>query len=262
MSTVSWQEKDGVIYVSINKPPANAYDITHLRALRATFLHLDAEVASNVVVLQSGLDKFFCAGSDIKVFAKNTTAENQQMTVVAREVCAAIEKSKKLFIAAISGHALGGGLEIALACDFRLAATGQYLLGLPEIKLGLIPGNGGTVRLARLIGKSRAAELLMFGEPINADQALSWGLVNRVYERSAFWEEVHAFAYQLSLGPKEALAALKDLLQANETQEQAEALRTEAQAMKRLLNSPDAEEGFKAYIEKRPPKFSEGRIIK
>ena len=169
-------QRKGIATISLNRPPANSYYQEYLELLAETIKQIDQDESTKVVLINSTSEKFFCAGADIKIFSSNTSEENARMVVAAREVSASITNSKKIFVAAIAGHCLGGGLEITMACDLRLAAEGNYLIGLPEVKLGLMPGNGGTPRLIDLIGMSRAMELLVTGENINPQQAFDFGL--------------------------------------------------------------------------------------
>ena len=242
-------------YIRLNKPPANAYEIDFLGRCLEHVKHLDQSDDSKVVVLQSSLPKFFCGGADIKVFGANSTEENKQMVRKAREVTNTIMESSKIFIAAIQGHALGGGLELALACDLRLAAKGEYWMGLPEIKLGLIPGNGGTVRLIRLIGISKATELLLTGEPVKPEEAEHLGLIDHLHDSETFEDAVIRYAEKLAQGPGTAMAQIKKIGRLSMALNIEKALQLEAALVNELYDTPDAQEGFKAYLEKRNPKF-------
>ncbi|GAF04509.1 putative enoyl-CoA hydratase echA8 [Saccharicrinis fermentans DSM 9555 = JCM 21142] len=161
---ITLERKNRVGYIVINRPKANCYEINFHKQLIACLEEANADDEIKVIVVKSALEKFFCAGADIKVFEANTVAENKVMVKHAQMVADKLSNSPKVTIAAINGHALGGGLELAMACDFRLASEGKYFMGLPEIKLGLMPGNGGSQRLIRLIDKSKALELLMTGD--------------------------------------------------------------------------------------------------
>ena len=149
--------------ITLDKPPANSYDIDYMRELGAAIEAAGADAAVRVVVVRSASEKFFCAGADIKAFAAKGVDANMDMIRLAHEALSSIARSPKLFVACVAGHALGGGLEIALACDVRYAIEGRYRLGTPEVTLGLLPGNGGTQRLPRLIGAGPALELLVTG---------------------------------------------------------------------------------------------------
>ena len=159
--------------------------------------------------------------------------------------------AEQVFIAHVSGHALGGGLEIALACDIRLAAPGSYKLGTPEVTLGLLPGNGGTQRLARLLGPSRALELLLTGRTFSPDDALAWGLVAALVDEDG----ARAYAERLAAGPKLAIAAIKRCVHEGAEKPLEDGLALEAELVERLFRSQDAGEGLRAFAEKRKPEF-------
>src|SRR5262249_21126920 len=156
---VTFATEGAVGYITLDKPPANSYDREFMEELSAAVDEAAAGDAKAVVV-RSASKRFFCAGADIKAFLANDTAGNLAMIELGHEVLARIATVPKVFIAQIEGHALGGGLEISLACDLRFGARGSYKLGVPEVTLGLLPGNGGTQRLSRLIGTSRALDLM------------------------------------------------------------------------------------------------------
>ena len=149
------------------------------------------------------------AGADIKIFGANDTATNKLMVDAARLVCQRITSSPKIFVVLLSGHALGGGLELAMACDIRLAAEGKYLLGLPEVNLGLMPGNGGAVRLVNLIGASKALELMLTGDPILPQKAYELGLINQLFTKESFEEETNKYIQKLASMPAMAMTAIK-----------------------------------------------------
>lgn len=241
--------------VILNRSPANSYFNEFLQALHHTFIHLETDETIKVVVIQSGIDKFFCAGADIKIFAANSVDENKAMVVTARKVARCISESKKIYVAAIQGHMLGGGLELAMACDIRLAAEGSYSIGLPEIKLGQMPGNGGAVRSVQLLGKSRAAELLLTGDSITPEKAFEWGLFNHLYQAATFEDEVDLYTKKLADGPGVAMNAVKRFLHGYEGKSTQELLAFEKECVDQLYDTEDAKEGFLAFTEKRKPCF-------
>src|ERR671932_2354452 len=196
------RERDGVALIHLNRPPANSYDRAFLDDLNAAVddVRWDGDVRGAVLVSDLA-PRFFSAGADITNF-RNTTQEQRVMTVLhAQEILLKIERTPKVFVAALSGHALGGGLELALACDFRFAAEGEYRLGLPEVTLGLLPGNGGTQRLTRLIGRARALDMMISNQQINSARALEIGLVERVFGADRLVAEAVEYVARLAKGP-------------------------------------------------------------
>lgn len=252
-SEVRFTTQNGVGRIVFNRPKANAYDLAFHLKFAAAIEAADADASVSVVILESALQKFFCAGADIKAFSANSTEENKQMVTAAQAVLAKIEASPKIFIACIAGHCLGGGLEIAMACDLRFGAEGSYTLGLPEARLGLLPGNGGSQRLPRIVGPSQALMLLTSGESISPKEALRIGLVNRLFKADAFAAEIETFAQSIAGSAPLAVAACKRAVWGGTKLELNDALKLEAQLLEKLYESVDAKEGFNAFVEKRPP---------
>ncbi len=246
---------DGVGMITLDRPKVNAYDIGLMTQLGEAVATADADRTISVIVLRSALPGVFSVGADIKAWAANGVADNQRVVDAARQTAAALAHSRKISIAAIAGHALGGGLELALACDLRFAATGGHQLGLPEVKLGLMPGNGGTQRLARLIGSGRALALIATGESMGPEDARSIGLVDRVFPADVFDGEVGAFAHALARGPSDALSAIKTAISEGTQMTLEAGLAMEAALSDGLYGTADGIEGFRAYVEKRPPRF-------
>jgi enoyl-CoA hydratase/carnithine racemase len=234
------RERDGVALIHLNRPPANSYNRAFLDDLNAAVDEVRWDGDLHGAVLASDLaPRFFSAGADINNFA-SSTQEQRVMTVLhAHEILLKIERTPKVFVAAIGGHALGGGLEIALACDLRFAAEGEYRIGLPEVGLGLLPGNGGTQRLTRLIGRTRALDMMITNQQIGPAKALELGVVDRLFPAESLVDEAVSYVGKLAKGP---------------TLEGALAL--EREAVWRLFMSEDAAEGLKAFGEKRPPKWT------
>lgn len=252
-SVVSFSTKNGVGRIVFNRPKANAYDLAFHLQFIAAIEAADTDASVRVVILESALEKFFCVGADIKAFASNSTEDNKEMVAAAQAALAKIEASSKLFIACIAGHCLGGGLEIAMACDLRFAAEGSYKLGLPEARLGLLPGNGGSQRLPRIVGPSHALMLLASGESILPEEALRIGLVNRLFKADEFAAAIETFAQSIAESAPLAVAACKRAVWGGSTLELQDALKLEAQLLESLYESEDAKEGFNAFVEKRTP---------
>src|SRR5437868_1570502 len=204
------RERDGVALIHLNRPPANSYDRAFLDALNAAVDEVRWDGAVRGAVLASDLaPRFFSAGADITNFQRSTQQERVMTVLHAHEILLKMERTPKLFVAAIAGHALGGGLEIALACDFRFAAEGEYRLGVPEVTLGLLPGNGGTQRLTRLIGRTRALDMLLSGAPVGPARALELGLVDRVVPADQLVDEAVGYVGKLAQGPMLAIGNIK-----------------------------------------------------
>jgi enoyl-CoA hydratase len=249
-------EKDGVALIHLNRPPANTYDRHFIDDLNAAIdeVRFDESVAAAVLV--SDLPKFFSAGADINMF-RSVSSKMRAMTILhMHEVLRKIEHTPKIFIAAIGGHCLGGGLEIALATDFRFAAEGEYRIGVPEVTLGLLPGNGGTQRLPRLIGRQKAMELLLTGKPVDPKTAASLGIVDRLVAPDRLLAEAVEFAGSLASGPRVAIGEIK--LAAKEGVEMSleSALGLERGGIFRLFETADAKEGMTAFAEKRKPTWT------
>jgi enoyl-CoA hydratase/carnithine racemase len=239
-----------VAYVTLDNPPANSYDLSVMQAFAAD---VDEAIASDarVVVVRSASEKFFSAGADVKKFLDGDVDSNMEMIRISQAAFRRMAAAEQVFIAHIAGHALGGGLEIALACDIRLASAGRYQLGTPEVTLGLLPGNGGTQRLTRLIGPSRAMELLLTGRTFGPDEALQWGLVSALCDEA----EVLEYAERLARGPALAIAAIKRCVHDGGQLPLDDGLALEAELIEQLFRSRDATEGLTAFVEKRNPEF-------
>jgi enoyl-CoA hydratase/carnithine racemase len=234
--------------ILLDKPPANSYDVEFMRELGEAIAAADASDA-RVVVVRSANDRFFSAGADIKRFLANDVDANMEMIRVAHEALASIARSPKLYVAWIAGHALGGGLEIALACDLRYAAEKEFRLGTPEVTLGLLPGNGGTQRLPWLIGRGPALDLLLTGRQVDPLEAHRLGIVSGLFESE---EKFREHVARLAAAPPLAVAAIKRLVHGSLE----EGLAREREEIEGLFRSEDAREGLSAFSEKRRPEFS------
>jgi len=250
---VSFGADGAVGTITLDKPPANSYDIEFMRELAEAIRAAGDAEAVRVVVVRSSSEKFFSAGADVKRFLANDLEDNMDMIRLAHEALAGIARSPKLFVAFVAGHALGGGLEIALACDVRYSAAGRFKLGTPEVTLGLLPGNGGTQRLPRLIGAGPALELLTTGRPIGADDALRLGLVSEVFEDAAAFD---AHVQRLAKLPPLALTSIKRAVFEGMGVPLEQGLALERDLIEALFRSRDANEGLTAFSEKRAPDFT------
>lgn len=254
-AVVSYSNAEEIGFITLNRPPVNSYESNFMNRLDKSIDAAIADPNSRVIVLRSALEKFFSGGADIKAFLAGTVEENMEMVGVAHHCLGKIAGSSKIFIAAINGHALGGGLEMALACDLRFAAEGEYRLGLPEVTLGLLPGNGGTQRLPRLIGRNRALDLMLFGTTLKPQEALQLGLVNRVLPADGFQQEVETLARRLAGGATLAMGQIKRAVYEGMEMPLVEALDRERELLEPLFGSEDAKEGISAFVEKRRADF-------
>ncbi len=249
-------KKQGLIgNIILNAPPANAYDVPLLVELQGAIQKARADDDVRVIVISSALEKFFSAGADIKTLNDSSSTEFANLLTVAHETMAMLENTPKIVIAAIKGHAMGGGLELALACDFRFAANGKYKIGLVEIALGLNPAMGGTQRLPRLISRPRALHMMTTGETISPHTAHEWGVVDQLFEVDEFDAGLADYAGRLASGPTLAQGTAK--LSVNKGMEASleEGLTIERAHQNILFKSQDAAEGVAAFVEKRKAEF-------
>ncbi len=252
---VDFAVEQGVGVISLNRPPANAYDWQMLRDLSEAIRKAREDSAVRAVVLKSASPKFFCSGADISTLKDSDRAQFANFLTAAHETVDAITRTPKIFIAAITGHCIGGGLELALCCDFRFAAAGKYRFGLAEVNLGLSPGMGGTQRLPRLIPKSRALHMMVTGDPVGPEEALQLGIVDRVLPEDKFADEVMGYARKLASGPSMAQGYIKLSVNMGLEASLSEGLAIERAHQNQLFASEDVAEGLKAFLEKRPPSY-------
>jgi enoyl-CoA hydratase/carnithine racemase len=245
-------EGGAVAAITLDNPPANSYDLEFMQEFAQA---VDGAIASEarVVVVRSASEKFFSAGADIKRFLEGDVDANLQMIRTSRAAFARIAAAPQVFIAHIAGHALGGGLEIALGCDLRVAIAGGYKLGTPEVSLGLLPGNGGTQRLTRMVGMSRAMDLLLTGKTFSVEQAHEWGLIAEVFEDDA---QARAYAERFAGGPALALRNIKRCVYEGGQLPLDQGLELEGGLIAELFRSRDGNEGLTAFVEKRTPTFT------
>ena len=253
---VEYTREGNVGYITLDKPPANSYDLEFMEELAGCIRMGAEDEESGAVILRSGSDRFFSAGADIKAFDANSTEDNMQMIRTAHEGLAEISRIPKMFIAQISATALGGGLEMALACDLRFGVEGEYVLGLPEATLGLLPGNGGTQRLPRLIGVSKALDLMATGRTVSPSEAHDLGILDRLFPADEFEEATRKYAEALANGASEAIGSIKLAVNGGIESPLNEGLETERALVEPLFDSEEAKEGLAAFMEKRKPEFS------
>jgi enoyl-CoA hydratase len=254
---VQYRTEGGVGIITMDDPPANTYTYEMNRQLDEAILKARMDNDVYVIVLTGAGDKFFSAGANIKMLASVDPTFKYYFCLHANETLLRLEHTPKLVIAALNGHTVGGGLEIAMAADLRIARQDAGKIGLPEVNLGVLPGTGGTQRLSRMVGKSKAIELIVTGNTFSFEEAKELGIVNDIFERENFMENVLEYARQFC-PPNKASKAVGNIKRSIQTgweipMESALAVERELQAL--LFNSQDAKEGLAAYVEKRPAEF-------
>jgi enoyl-CoA hydratase/carnithine racemase len=247
--------RDGVATIRIDRPPMNAIDLQVMEELHAAAREAGGREDVGAVVLWGG-DRVFAAGADVKMLARMGPDEVRPMIAAMQDAYDAVEAIPRVVIAAVNGFALGGGCELAMCADLRFAAE-DARLGQPEILLGVIPGAGGTQRLPRLVGVSRAKDLVYSGRQVDAEEALRIGLVNAVLPAGEVYARAVEAASGYAKGPREALAAAKAAVDGGLRAGLAEGLVLERDLFAGLFGTPDQEEGMRAFFEKRRPTFGE-----
>ena len=257
MALIDYRAENGVGIIELNNPPANAYSLESLKLLDAAIVNARFDPSVHVIVIRGAGEKFFCAGADINMLFRESTEFRNQFALFGHETLARLENTPKLVIAAINGHCAGGGLEIAMACDLRIAKKNAGRMGLAEVNLGVIPGMGGTQRLPRLVGKARAIELAATGRLIAFEEALEYGLIEEIFEPEDFFAQVVDYARQFVAPnkPSKAVGLIKRAIQTGLQSGQYEGLAFERELLAQAFASADAAEGLAAYKEKRVAKF-------
>jgi enoyl-CoA hydratase/carnithine racemase len=254
--SVEIRQEGPVGVILLNRPPANSYDYDFLRALGAAIDDLRVEEGVRAAVVASASERFFCGGADLGAFAAGSQRRRSMTALLGNEVFRKLEATPMLFVAAVAGHALGGGLELAMACDLRFAARGDYKLGLTETNLGLFPGTGGTQRLPRLVGLSRGIDLIANGTTFGPEEALGYGVVDRLLDDApSCLAEATAYAARLAEGPAEAIGRAKVAAQMGYGAPLDLGLAIEREAIANVFRTGDAEEGITAFLEKRKPTY-------
>ncbi len=253
-----YRTENGVAILELCDPPTNTYTFEMMRALDDAILKARFDENVHVIMIRGAGDKFFCAGANIRMLQTVNPVFKYYFCLHANETLNRLEQTPKLVIAALNGHCVGGGLEIAMAADIRIAKKNAGKLGLPEVTLGVLPGTGGTQRLARLVGKARAIELMTTGTTFSFEDGLAMGIVNHVYEAEGFDAKVMEYARQFVPPGKasKAVGRIKRAVQSGAEVPFSEALAIERELQQQLFTSEDAKEGLTAYVEKRPAKFT------
>jgi enoyl-CoA hydratase len=257
---VHFRVEDGVAVVTLDDPPANTYTYAMMRQIDDAVLRARMRDDVHVILITGEGDKFFSAGANIQMLDEVTSGFKYCFCLHANETLQRLEQTPKLVIAALNGHTVGGGLEIAMAADIRVARKGGGTIGLPEVNLGVLPGTGGTQRLARIVGKSKAIEMMATGTTFDFETAREHGLVNDVWEAESSDDfKAQALEYAQGFTPPnragKAVGMIKRSVQTGWELPIAEALAVERELQQQLFQSEDAREGIRSYIEKRKPQF-------
>jgi enoyl-CoA hydratase len=261
-SKIGFGTDAGVATIELNDPPANTYSYEMMREIDTAVLDARMDSSVHVIVLRGAGDTFFCAGANIRLLTEAEADWKYYFCLHANETLNRLEQTPKLVIAALNGHCVGGGLEVALAADIRIARKDAGRIGLPEVMLGVLPGTGGTQRLARLVGKGRAIELMATGRLMSMTDAHALGIVNEVWDESTlggqtFAQAVQAYARKFTPPHRasKAVGRIKRAVQSGLEAGFAEGLAIERELQQLLFESEDAREGLAANVEKRPPAF-------
>ena len=260
LDLVRYTVSEGVALLTLNDPPANTYSYEMMQALDRAILAARMDEAVQVIVITGQGEKFFCAGADIQMLQNVTPTFKYYFCLHANETLLRLEQTPKLVIAAINGHCVGGGLEVALAADIRIARKSAGKMGLPEVSLGVLPGTGGTQRLVRLVSKSKAIELMATGELFSFERGLELGIINNIIEAESadnFRDEVLTYARQFTAPGRAAHAVglIKRSVQTGAEVSLEAGLALERELQQQLFKSEDAKEGIDAYVNKRKPNF-------
>ena len=258
---VDYSVENGVAVIALNDPPANTYTYEMNKELDTAILEARMDDSVHVIVLRGAGEKFFSAGANIKMLSEVTPGFKYYFCLHANETLSRLEQTPKLVIAAINGHCVGGGLEIAMAADMRVAKKGAGKMGLPEVSLGVLPGTGGTQRLSRIVGKSKSIELMIEGGLFEFEDALEMGIVNYLWPAEengkAWWDRVMEYARSFCPPNRasKAVGRIKRSVQSGWELPFESALTLERELQQQLFQSSDAKEGLNAYVTKRTPKF-------
>ena len=257
---VQYKAENGVAVLTLNDPPANTYTYEMMQELDRSILNARMDESVQVILITGNGEKFFSAGANIQMLANVTPTFKYFFCLHANETLSRLEQTPKLVIAAINGHCVGGGLEIALAADLRIARKGAGKMGLPEVTLGVLPGTGGTQRLVRVVGKSKAIELMATGDLFDFERGLELGILNQVFTAETgeqFRQQVMEYARQFTAPKKAAHAVgrIKRSVQSGAEIPFEYALALERELQQQLFQSEDAKEGLEAYVNKRKAEF-------
>jgi enoyl-CoA hydratase/carnithine racemase len=255
--TIDQTNEGGISVIELNHPPVNSYTHEMLRELDNALLAARFDDDIHVIVITGQGEKFFSAGADINMLGTQNLSYKANFALHGHEVLMRMENTPKLVIAAVNGHAIGGGLEIAMAADIRIGKKDGGRMGLAEVNLGVMPGMGGTQRLPRLVGRAKALELCATGKQVAFEEAHDMGLLHYIYERDSFMQDVMDYARQFVPPNKASMAVgkIKRAVHAGIETSLPEGLAFEREVLTQTFASEDGNEGVTAYLEKRTAKF-------
>jgi enoyl-CoA hydratase len=263
VSKITYTVDAGVALIELNDPPANTYSYAMMQEIDGAVLAARMDRAVHVIVITGAGETFFCAGANIGMLKDADPHFKYYFCLHANETMSRLEQTPKLVIAGLNGHTVGGGLEVAMACDLRIARQGAGKIGLPEVALGVLPGTGGTQRLARLLGKAKAIELMTAGSLMSFEDAHGLGLINQVWGETdlkgqSYREALMEYARQFTPPHRASMAVghIKRAVQSGLEMSLADGLALERELQQRLFESADAHEGIAANLEKRAPQFT------
>jgi enoyl-CoA hydratase/carnithine racemase len=252
---IEYTREGAIGYITLNRAPANNYDDEGMREFAACIEAAAADMQARAVIVRSAIERFFSAGADVRFLTDESVERNLEMVDLAHETLSGIARVPKIFIAQIAGHALGGGLEIALACDLRFGAQGAYTVGLPEVGLGLIPGNGGTQRLLRLVGPTRALDLMATARRLTPEEAHQLGILDRLFQADELAARTREYAEGIANGAFFAIGQIKRAVYEGRELSLDAALHLERNLVEPVLRGEEIKEGVRAFKEKRKPVF-------
>lgn len=255
MEFVTLTKTNGMAEIRLHAGKGNSYDFDVYREINQAIDEVRLDNDIHVAILMSDVVKFFSVGANINFLQQAEPRYKTQFCLFCNETLDKIARSPQIFIAMIEGHCVGGGLEMAMACDLRFAADGQYQIGLPEVSLGVLPGTGGTQRMARLIGPSKALDLCITGRTLSPQEALQIGLVDKVYPADEIRDKTQEYAQHLCEGATYAVSNIKLSIMNGKEMPLNVAIRYEGELQNLLFRSQDAKEGIGSFLDRKSPSF-------
>jgi len=253
---IATEQQGPIAFIKLNRPPVNAHHMPMLLDLERAILAVRFDPSVKVAIVTSNVPNYFSVGADIRVIRDDDPEQVGFLSQTSKEILQRMRTTSKMFIAGIDGHCMGGGLEIALACDYRIASNGPWQFGLPEVHLGLLPGEGGTQLLGRLIGQRQTLHLSLSGESFGTEKAHTLGIIDQIYEPDEYAAKLLDFANQIASGPTKAIGFIKTVLNEGLDLPIQGGFALERELQNQLLSTSDVREGVAAFLERRQPKFT------